>query len=104
MDPEFWHERWTKGEIGFHQHDFNAYMQAFIERLLENAHFEGASISTIDGLRADFEDGWGLVRASNTTPVLVLRFEADNDAALQRIMDEFRRVMLQVNADLSLPF
>jgi phosphomannomutase/phosphoglucomutase len=78
--------------------------QAFIERLLENAHIEGASISTIDGLRADFEDGWGLVRASNTTPVLVLRFEADNDAALQRIMDEFRRVMLQVNADLSLPF
>jgi phosphomannomutase/phosphoglucomutase len=78
--------------------------QVFIERLLENAHIEGASISTIDGLRADFEDGWGLVRASNTTPVLVLRFEADNDAALQRIMDEFRRVMLQVNADLSLPF
>ncbi len=76
----------------------------FIERLLENAHFEGASISTIDGLRADFEDGWGLVRASNTTPVLVLRFEADNDAALQRIMGEFRRVMLQVNADLRLPF
>jgi len=33
MDPEFWHERWSKGEIGFHQHDFNAHMQAFIERL-----------------------------------------------------------------------
>ena len=77
---------------------------AFIERLLENAHFEGASISTIDGLRADFEDGWGLVRASNTTPVLVLRFEADNDAALQHIMGEFRRVMLQVNPGLQLPF
>jgi len=76
----------------------------FIERLLENAHFEGASISTIDGLRADFEDGWGLVRASNTTPVLVLRFEADNDAALQHIMGEFRRVMLQVNPGLQLPF
>jgi len=76
----------------------------FINRLLENAHFEGATISTIDGLRADFEDGWGLVRASNTTPVLVLRFEADNEAALARIMGEFRRVMLQSNADLSLPF
>ena len=76
----------------------------FINRLLENAHFEGATISTIDGLRADFEDGWGLVRASNTTPVLVLRFEADNEAALARIMGEFRRVMLQANADLSLPF
>ena len=76
----------------------------FIDRLLASAHFEGARISTIDGLRADFEDGWGLVRASNTTPVLVLRFEADNDAALARIMEEFRRVMLQVEPALSLPF
>jgi phosphomannomutase/phosphoglucomutase len=76
----------------------------FIDRLLASAHFEGARISTIDGLRADFEDGWGLVRASNTTPVLVMRFEADNDAALARIMEEFRRVMLQVEPALSLPF
>jgi len=76
----------------------------FIDKLLENAHFAGASISTIDGLRADYEDGWGLVRASNTTPVLVLRFEADTDEALTRIMDDFRRVMLQVNPELSLPF
>jgi phosphomannomutase/phosphoglucomutase len=78
--------------------------QRFIDRLLASAHFEGARVSTIDGLRADFEDGWGLVRASNTTPVLVLRFEADNDAALAHIMEEFRRVMLQVDPDLSLPF
>jgi phosphomannomutase/phosphoglucomutase len=76
----------------------------FIDKLLENAHFAGASVSTIDGLRADYEDGWGLVRASNTTPVLVLRFEADTDEALTRIMDDFRRVMLQVKPDLSLPF
>jgi phosphomannomutase/phosphoglucomutase len=78
--------------------------QVFIRQLLENAHFEDATVSTIDGLRADFADGWGLVRASNTTPVLVLRFEADTDTALQRIMDEFRRVMLQVDAGLKLPF
>jgi phosphomannomutase/phosphoglucomutase len=76
----------------------------FMDKLLESAHFEGASVSTIDGLRAEYEDGWGLVRASNTTPVLVLRFEADNDAALSRIMADFRRVMLQVNPELSLPF
>ncbi|MGB5180490.1 MAG: phosphomannomutase/phosphoglucomutase [Gammaproteobacteria bacterium] len=76
----------------------------FIGQLLESAHFEGATVSTIDGLRADFEDGWGLVRASNTTPVLVLRFEADNEEALARIMGDFRRVMLQVNMHLSLPF
>jgi phosphomannomutase/phosphoglucomutase len=78
--------------------------QVFMNRLLDKAHFEDAAVSTIDGLRADFDDGWGLVRASNTTPVLVLRFEADDDAALARIMDEFRRVMLQVEPGLKLPF
>ena len=78
--------------------------QVFIKKLLENAHFDDATISTIDGLRADYDDGWGLVRASNTTPVLVLRFEADNDEALKRIMGEFRRVMQQVDAGLALPF
>jgi phosphomannomutase/phosphoglucomutase len=51
-----------------------------------------------------FERGWGLVRASNTTPCLVLRFEADDELALSTIQDEFRRVMLQVNPSLSLPF
>ena len=76
----------------------------FIDKLLETAHFDGATVSTIDGLRADFDDGWGLIRASNTTPVLVLRFEADNDAALMRIMGEFRRVIQQVDAGLALPF
>jgi phosphomannomutase/phosphoglucomutase len=76
----------------------------FINKLLENAHFDGATISTIDGLRADYDDGWGLVRASNTTPVLVLRFEADNDEALIRIMGEFRRVMQQADSSIELPF
>ncbi|MBN6149900.1 phosphomannomutase/phosphoglucomutase [Xanthomonas sp. AmX2] len=56
----------------------------------EGSAFDGARIVTIDGLRADFSDGWGLLRASNTTPVLVLRFEADNAAALARIKDLFR--------------
>ena len=76
----------------------------FMDNLLASAHFENARVFTIDGMRVDFPDGWGLVRASNTTPVLVLRFEADDEAALSRIMGEFRRVMLQVDADLSLPF
>ena len=78
--------------------------QVFIRKLLENAHFDAARVSTIDGLRADFEDGWGLVRASNTTPVLVLRFEADDEVAMNRIMGEFRRVMQQIDAGLALPF
>jgi len=77
---------------------------AFIEQLLASAHFEDARVSTIDGLRADFSDGWGLVRASNTTPVLVIRFEADDEAGLARIMGKFRQVMLQVKPDISLPF
>jgi len=61
-----------------------------VERFVQHANFEGARLSTIDGLRADWDDGWGLIRASNTTPILVLRFEADNEAALKRIQDEFR--------------
>ena len=56
----------------------------------EESAFFGARLSTIDGLRADFPDGWGLLRASNTTPVLVLRFEGNDEAALERIKALFR--------------
>ncbi len=76
----------------------------FMVRLLEQAHFDKARISTIDGLRADFEDGWGLVRASNTTPCLVLRFEADDEKALQRIQGLFRSLLLGLEPGLKLPF
>jgi phosphomannomutase/phosphoglucomutase len=76
----------------------------FMEKLLNGAHFENAQIATIDGLRVEFERGWGLVRASNTTPCLVLRFEADDELALSTIQDEFRRVMLQADPSLLLPF
>ncbi len=76
----------------------------FMEKLLNSAHFDNARVATIDGLRAEFERGWGLVRASNTTPCLVLRFEAEDELALSAIQDEFRRVMLQVDPRLSLPF
>jgi phosphomannomutase/phosphoglucomutase len=78
--------------------------QPFVEEFVNNADFEGAEVSTIDGLRADFEDGWGLVRASNTTPVLVLRFEADSRSALLRIQEKFREEMLKVREDLVMPF
>jgi phosphomannomutase/phosphoglucomutase len=76
----------------------------FMEKLLNGAHFEDARVATIDGMRVEFERGWGLVRASNTTPCLVLRFEADDELALSAIQDEFRRVMLQTDPSLSLPF
>ena len=77
---------------------------AFIEAFTAAARFEGARLSTIDGVRADWADRWGLVRASNTTPILVLRFEADDEAALARVQADFRTALLAVRGDLALPF
>jgi phosphomannomutase/phosphoglucomutase len=78
---------------------------AFIDSLRESAQFPGAKeIIKIDGLRVEYPDGFGLARASNTTPVVVLRFEADDDAALARIQEEFRKVLLQTRPDVQLPF
>jgi phosphomannomutase/phosphoglucomutase len=77
---------------------------AFMRKLLEKADFPDARVTTIDGLRVDFADGFGLVRASNTTPVLVFRFEADNEAALARIQQRFRALMHATQAGLQLPF
>ncbi|MDT8408019.1 MAG: phosphomannomutase/phosphoglucomutase [Wenzhouxiangellaceae bacterium] len=76
----------------------------FVEEFQRSAQFEDAEINTIDGLRADFKDGFGLVRASNTTPVLVLRFEGQDKKALARIQEQFRKAMLEVNPTLKLPF
>ncbi len=76
----------------------------FITRFVEKARLDGARITTIDGLRADWEDGWGLVRASNTTPSLVLRFDADNEHALTRIQDAFREQILALEPEMKLPF
>lgn len=58
----------------------------------------------IDGLRVEYEDGFGLARPSNTTPVVVLRFEADSALALARIQEDFRRAFLKLQPDLNLPF
>lgn len=68
------------------------------------AHFADAEIITIDGVRAEFADGWGLIRGSNTMPVLTLRFEADNDAALRRIQGQFRQMLQEIEPGLKLPF
>ena len=82
----------------------NGNPHAFVDSFRAAAQFEGARTSTIDGLRVDWNDGWGLVRASNTTPVLVLRFDADDEAALRRIQDAFREQLLALAPDLQLPF
>jgi len=71
-----------------------------VQRLLDTAEFPGANeIITIDGLRAEYDDGFGLVRSSNTTPVLVLRFEGHTDAALHRIEKAFMEALRVVKPD-----
>ncbi len=76
-----------------------------IDRLQKEAKFEGAdSVSQIDGLRVEYPDGFGLARSSNTTPVIVLRFESDTDAGLARIQKDFRRVLEAVKPGATLPF
>ncbi|MET3373104.1 phosphomannomutase [Variovorax boronicumulans] len=76
---------------------------ALVARLVQNARFDApAQVSTIDGLRVDWPDGFGLIRASNTTPVLVLRFEGQTEAALQRIETEMLAVLRTVKPDATL--
>ena len=75
-----------------------------IQRLAELADFGEANITTIDGVRVDYPDGWGLCRASNTTPVLVLRFEAENEGALERIKQIFRGQLKALAPDVNITF
>lgn len=78
---------------------------ALIEKLRATAEFPGAvDVIRIDGLRVEYRDGFGLARASNTTPVIVLRFEADDTPALARIQGEFRRALTAVKPGIVLPF
>jgi len=78
---------------------------ALIEKLQKTARFPDArEVITIDGLRVEYADGFGLARSSNTTPVVVLRFEADDEAALKRIQADFRRVLLDTAPAAKLPF
>jgi len=78
---------------------------ALIARLQQNAVFSRAQqIVTIDGLRVEYADGFGLARASNTTPVIVLRFEADNEKSLESIQQDFRDNILRIKPDVVLPF
>ncbi len=76
-----------------------------IADLQRTAHFDGATeINTIDGLRVEYPDGFGLMRASNTTPVIVLRFEADSQAALERIQRDFKRVLSTAKPGAAIPY
>ena len=76
----------------------------FMERFKETADFDDADMITIDGMRVNFPQGWGLIRPSNTTPCLVLRFEANSEAALEEIQAKFRQEILKQDNSLELPF
>jgi phosphomannomutase/phosphoglucomutase len=78
---------------------------AIIDQMQKNADFPGAEqIITIDGLRVEYPDGFGLARSSNTTPVIVMRFEAENPEALTRIQNALKQAVLAVKPDAQLPY
>jgi len=76
----------------------------FVERLKLQGAFGDGDVITIDGVRVEYQDGWGLVRASNTSPCLVARFEARNQSSLERIKKMFRQQLLMVDSSLNVDF
>jgi phosphomannomutase/phosphoglucomutase len=76
---------------------------ALVQQLVDGAYFPEGKVNTLDGLRVDFNDGWGLVRASNTSAALTARFEASTEQRLRAIMTDFRDQMAVVSPQLSLP-
>ena len=90
-------------EITIHL-DRDGAQHVFMQKFSAQASFAGAELATIDGVRADFEFGWGLVRASNTTPSLVIRFEANKEEQLTQLKTLFREQILAVDPNVSLPF
>ena len=100
-----------------HIHTAEGENHALIAQLQQSAEFSKSAmfadapifsdvkeIITLDGIRVEYADGFGLARPSNTTPVIVMRFEADNEAALQRIQNDFRSIFQRVAPHLELPF
>ena len=77
----------------------------FMKKLQEKSvEFTDAELTLIDGVRVDYSNGWGLVRASNTTPCLVLRFEGKNKKAMATVQEKFREVLTSIKPDIKLPF
>ena len=72
-----------------------------MDELASSGDFADGRMTTIDGIRVDFDDRWGLIRPSNTSPVLSLRFEANSAAALERVQDEFQAQLSKVDANLT---
>lgn len=76
----------------------------FMEKFIAQSNFENAETVTIDGIRVNYAEGWGLIRPSNTTPCLVLRFEANDKDTLDDIQNTFKKQLLAVDSSLTLPF
>ena len=76
---------------------------SIIEKLVDNQHFQNGAMNTIDGIRIDYVDGWGLIRASNTSPTLTLRFEAETKVAMARIRQAFAAALTEVAPHLNIP-
>ena len=77
---------------------------AIIKILAEQADWGDGKITTLDGIRVDFPHGWGLIRASNTTPVLVLRFEAEQQDELERVQQLFREQLQAAAPEVNITF
>jgi len=75
-----------------------------VERLIKQGEFQSGKITTIDGLRVDFAKGWGLVRASNTSAALTLRFEGESEEVLKQVQQLFKRELLKIDSSLQLDF
>jgi len=75
-----------------------------VEQLVQQGEFQNGKATTIDGLRVDFARGWGLVRASNTSAALTLRFEAEEQVIIKQMQELFKRELLKVNSSLQIPF
>ncbi len=75
-----------------------------MERIARVAKFPNGTVNLLDGVRADFKDGWGLIRASNTTPALLLRFEANSEQSLHAIQQLFRELLRKVDNQLDIGF
>jgi len=77
---------------------------ALIEKIIRDCDFSSGKVNTMDGIRVDFTNGWGLIRASNTSPALTARFEADTAESLEAIKSEFRTQIALVEPRLELNF
>ena len=82
----------------------DSYKFELMEKLIASAEFTSGKVNTMDGIRVDFNNGWGLVRASNTGPALTARFEADTEDGLEVIQEEFRAQIELVDPDIELNF